>query len=135
VVLRLIDLIVAWVLLGVGGVAGRVAAVRVGVKDDGSLSMLSIASAAVVMLTIAPIVYRWLHLFPLYVPRCPHCGHRPAGYWIRQYPAWPSLRIKCGGCQGETDLLLAKGSFPPDAAEARLVLRWPQFVGIWKRVV
>lgn len=134
--LTLIDLVIAWVLGGGGAVAGQIVARRwLPASSDAVVTFVSASVAVAALFTLAPFVYRYFHLFPLFLPICPHCGTRPTGYWIRASPAWPRFRVKCPACEVETQLLLAPSrTIEGQGGEPLLLLRWPWFLGLWKRI-
>ena len=66
---------------------------------------------------------------------CPACTQRPAGWW-RSDTRVDRWRLVCGACGERLTLWLTS----PRSAEIissdmpTYVLRWPQFLGVWRRV-
>ncbi len=93
-------------------------------------------------------VYWWIFRFfgipPLFIfaPACPHCHKKPGGWWTvdRQMPKkgrMPErITLACGLCHGKVELWLRRrvpaNSVTPAWPSYRL--RWPEFLGIWRRL-
>jgi hypothetical protein len=118
--------------------------VTIGLVFGGMLLSLSLPAAelltAVAMLVLPLLmvlllswpVYRLLHLRPLILPKCPSCGLRH-NYHVPS-EAWPVAVLVCPHC-GEPFRIVLTGR--PDIAVTpdlpTLGLRWPAFLGLWRR--
>ena len=95
---------------------------------------------AFVMIVVVAIlgwpVFRLLSLRPLILPICPHCGMRHGNYHVPR-DAWPDAVIFCDHCSKPLRLLLRTGvrtTTMEPADFATVSLRWPGFLGLWRRV-
>ena len=126
----LTDLLIAMGLMcgGIGGFGIAHAAFGV----EGKLGLLA---GLVAYVAIAPVIYKRFHLRPLLLPRCPHCRKRPDSYTILERQ-WPREVVICGMCQGACELQYVDDSTNSHAHASlpRLILAWPQFIGIWRVV-
>jgi hypothetical protein len=65
---------------------------------------------------------------------CPNCGQRPTAWGVTEQGA-KHIRLVCSNCDQSVELWYSK-SIPdaPSGAIPRYRLRWPKFLGLWKRV-
>jgi hypothetical protein len=78
----------------------------------------------------------------IFAPGCPHCHARPGGWWCveRQMPkkgrSPERVILACGLCEKRVELWLrrrvAAGAITGSRPAYRL--RWPEFLGIWRRL-
>jgi hypothetical protein len=84
--------------------------------------------------TLVPLVYRWLRLPPLFLPKCPHCGKRP-GYYNLIEAEWPQKVVSCGCCGGKSQQWYVHPAYKDLSPEMpAIVLSWPQHIGNWRRI-
>src|SRR5262245_14891284 len=106
---------------------------------------LAVATAVLLPLLVAflSVIAAWpiasaIHLTPLrlWTPRCPQCGSSAREYRVIER-SWPSLRLACPNCSGELVLhLLPARKAPTTSIEVpSYALRWPQFLGLWRRLL
>jgi hypothetical protein len=87
-------------------------------------------------LLITPPIYRWFHLEPLWMPRCPHCRHKDRLYYApKVQPNWPIGEIICANCENTLELWYDEPKpHPPDRGLIRFKLLWPQSFGRWRQL-
>lgn len=120
------------VLLAVPFYAGLLTAVGVLGRRDGS--WVGLLAGLLLVLLVAPRIYRALHFFPLFFPRCPHCRCRPEAYGVVQHE-WPRAVLCCCRCEQFHEIRFVYPERLPVASDFPvLVLRWPWFLGWWRRV-
>ena len=89
-------------------------------------------------------ICRLLGIPPLliFAPACPHCGKQPGGWWcverhMAQKGRTPErVVLACGLCEGRVELWLRRcvASSAVTASLPSYRLRWPEFLGIWRRL-
>jgi hypothetical protein len=132
----LVDLLLVMGSVIAGWLVSQAVLSRLGVPVKGPVA---VALLVVTTLGVAVVVCSWLYRTLKFLPpvpmSCPHCASVPDGYWFQWGVHWPHCRVKCGRCNGETDLLLARERPPCAAGDVpTLLLRWPWCLGIWTRV-
>jgi LSD1 subclass zinc finger protein len=129
----LIDLLIAIACVAAGFLAGSLPAHWAG--HPHLRPLFGIPLGVLAYLTLTPPVYRRFRLRPLLVPRCPHCRTLPERYGVVA-SEWPREVVFCSSCRGLCELQYRPGAarLAPDPAVPRLVLGWPQSVGV-SRVV
>ena len=94
-----------------------------------------VVSGAVVYLVVSSPIYRFFHLLPLLLPRCPACGDRNRHYrsCVR---SWPREDIECANCHAQITLCHEPKKCDHNGPEGpRFDLLWPySFGGRWRRV-
>jgi hypothetical protein len=124
--------VLAMLYLG-GGILALVGSV-LALGRSGELvgSMLTLPAGVVMIAAFAPAIYRWLRLLPLRLPTCPHCSRRPEAYGVLAYE-WPMMQVVCVECNGATELWVIRDvpARPASTDMPRLVVRWPEFWGLW----
>ncbi|HEV8718149.1 MAG TPA: hypothetical protein VGX03_35705 [Candidatus Binatia bacterium] len=104
-----------------------------------SIALFSAVFAGVFVLTlvVAWAIAKRIHLTPLriWTPRCPHCDGKSDDYRFAER-AWPSIRLECPKCNGQFLLLMRRANSPTDGHTPlpTYALRWPEFLGLWRRV-
>ena len=92
---------------------------------------------------LAAIVLAWplarrLGMSPLMVLAgpCPGCKQRPPGWWASRSGETERLQLVCGHCGSDLELWLTRQPPLERVAKDRPAfrLRWPEFLGIWKRI-
>lgn len=98
------------------------------------VSVLFQSGAGVVTYVIgASFIYRRMLFRPLLSPVCPHCGKTPEAIEITG--TWPVFTMSCGSCDGQTELRMYKvDNSDGDGKLPCLQLKWPYFLGWYKRV-
>ena len=98
---------------------------------------LSMGPAILFAFTIGWPIARRLGMSPLmiFAGPCPACQRRPEGWWSSGSNS-ELLQLRCGACGEGVIVWLVP---PSRAALLRsgvqmYVLRWPQFLGVWRRV-
>ena len=70
----------------------------------------------------------------LFFGPCPSCDGRPAGWWF-QWRSHSLLVLGCGDCGQKVELWLSRTRYAePPSALPRYELRWPEFLGRWRRI-
>ena len=99
------------------------------------LSAAGAAAASAAILVAGPVSRR-LRMPPLMVfaGPCPGCGVRPEGWWLTE-KVDERLTLMCVNCEQSVVLWMNRA---PSAAEIvggvpNYVMRWPSFLGIWRR--
>jgi hypothetical protein len=94
----------------------------------------ALLSAPVALVLFGWPIFRLLSLRPLTLPYCPHCGNRHANYHVPP-DAWPYAVIVCIHCGQPLRLILSTSRrvITPSPL-ATVALRWPGFLGLWRRV-
>jgi hypothetical protein len=87
-------------------------------------------------LLITPPIYRYFHLEPLLLPRCPHCRNIDRLYYApKAKPDWPISDIYCAWCGKTLELWYDNPEHePPDRGVVRFKLVWPQSFGRWRQL-
>ena len=86
---------------------------------------------------IAWPIWQRLGFGPLFVRSgpCPYCQERPAK-WLIRAQSKDRAALSCGQCGGQLELWLMRR--PPMEHVSKVVpsfaLRWPQFLGLWRRI-
>jgi hypothetical protein len=93
-----------------------------------------LAGMAVTVFGLGWPLCRFMHLRPMVLPLCPHCGKRHGNYHIPP-EAWPCAVLICVSCGKPTILYLSRKK-PMDVKPdiPGLYLRWPEILGCWRRV-
>jgi hypothetical protein len=91
-----------------------------------------LGGGALAVLVLSWPLYRLLHLRPLGLPYCPHCGNQHGNYHCPA-DAWPSGILVCDICQKPTLYHMSRKR-PPDPRPdmPNLYLYWPEFLGRWR---
>ena len=101
------------------------------------LSGGAVLATGACMLTLIWHACRLFRFPPLFIlaSSCPHCGRRPAVYGLRT-DDWPKTLLACTLCGGIFILWMARRVRPEllDLDVPTYALRWPEFVGRWRRV-
>ncbi len=97
--------------------------------------VLSLISGGAVILFLSALIYQRFHWLPLWVPVCPYCRRRPKEYHIVA-GEWPAFILECGTCELPLKVWMCRASRVSDydGGLPSLCLRWPEFVGLWKRI-
>jgi hypothetical protein len=98
---------------------------------------ISVVPATMAALVVAWPFARLLGMPPLmiFAGPCPACSRRPPGWWcVESNP--DQVQLACGACGARVSLYLrsVKSSDTLSSEMPTFVLRWPQFLGIWRRV-
>src|SRR5436309_4307124 len=123
----LIDLLMAIAFITFGCIAVSLVMPFVGhvPSSSGGIEILGVCLGGLLYIIFTPAIYRRFRLLPLFLPVCPHCKRRPAGYRILE-SVWPRVRVACGRCEQTIELWWR----PPAAADVSktmpsLLLSWP----------
>jgi hypothetical protein len=119
-------------LLFICSMAGATAAEHLRQRNEGLAVLTSVVFILVVPTLLAWPVFRLLSLRPLILPRCPHCGNRHGNYHVPR-EAWPAAVLLCVHCDKPLCLLLSAGARSIHPEVPAVTLRWPGFLGLWKR--
>ena len=125
-------LLVLILLLSGAGIVGVEAAKSVGLDDGISLIVLALSYILVLPL-LGWSVFKLLCLRPLILPMCQSCGRRHGNYHIPR-DAWPAAVVICIHCSKPLRLALTRGARSASSELPTVMLRWPGFLGLWKRV-
>ena len=100
----------------------------------GLLVLYVFSGGALALLGLSWPLYRLMHLRPIGLPFCLHCGGRHGNYHV---PAdvWPCGILICGACGKPTRFYMSRKK-PPGVNDdmPTLYLYWPEFVGFWRTV-
>ena len=122
----LLTLVLVGVLAGAGG--RRVTAGELAVVTVGALGVsLALAWPLCRVCGVPPLM--------MLAGPCPHCHKRPRGWWSRPGPK-PSLDLRCGACGQPVRVWLTRTP-PRGIASTHVptyVLRWPEFLGLWRPI-
>ena len=92
------------------------------------------AAGVLALFSLSWPLYRLMHLRPICLPVCPHCGKRHGNYHVPA-DAWPSGILVCVSCGMSTRYFMSrKKPVKIDPNIPGLYLYWPEFVGLWRRV-
>jgi hypothetical protein len=100
---------------------------------DGGMLVICLLLHVLLLAVLAWPVFRLLSLRPLILPACPSCGKPHADYRIPR-EAWPEPVITCVHCGARLRLVLSAAALRQPSTLPTLALRWPGFLGIWRRV-
>ena len=127
------------ILTAIGGIAA--AAVDFALSQTGGNGQLTRLLLVFPVAIFAAVLLAWpiARLFgigPLMVlsGRCPGCGQRPHAWGVLEKDA-NHLRLACSNCSQLVELWLS--TTPPSVHSETLPryrLRWPKFLGLWKKV-
>jgi len=126
-------LLVVVLLLSGGPILGLAAAKSAG-AGEGAAIAATVASALLVPLVLGWPLFKLLSLRPLILPMCSSCGRRHGNYHLSR-DAWPVAVILCAHCSKPLRLVLNGKAVPLEPPGLPTVtLRWPGFLGLWRRV-
>jgi hypothetical protein len=98
---------------------------------------ISFIPAMLAGIAVAWPVARRLGVPPLMIfsGPCPACGRRPSGWWNLGVET-DQMRLACGECGVQVRLWLTSWRRPNVVSSAMptYALRWPGFLGVWRRV-
>ena len=79
-------------------------------------------------------ICRALHIWPMRwrLPPCPHC-RSPRESYLLEVVDWPRTELSCPQCGGRLELWLQRAAGAAGADLPRFRLRWPEFLGLWRR--
>ena len=119
------------------GILTPITASMLGIDPESRLAQLLIALAeGFAALSLAWPIARLFGMTPMMTLAgpCPNCKTRPSGWWGSK-PESNRLRLICGKCGTDVDLWLRRPtSQPAVAARPTYRLRWPEFLGMWRRI-
>ncbi len=129
--LTLAHLLLTVGLIAIGPCLGALIADSVAIPEPWKTIFVS-GFTLYLLLGLSWPIYRCLHLRPMGLPFCPHCGKRHGNYHIPA-EAWPVAILFCHSCGQPVRLCLMRKP-PADIAKdmPTLYLRWPEFLGIWR---
>jgi hypothetical protein len=130
----LLDLLIAG---GAASLPGAIVGVWLQKSLPGAITFLMAFLVRLVFyFLITPPIYRFFHLEPLLLPRCPHCRNINRFYYAsKAKPDWPIDDIYCAECGKTLELWYADPEHePPDRGVARFKLVWPQSFGRWRQL-
>jgi hypothetical protein len=92
------------------------------------------AGGALALFVLSWPLYRIIHLRPIGLPICPHCGKLHGNYHVPA-DAWPSGILVCVSCRKPTRFCMSRKR-PVDRGDGipGLYLYWPEFLGLWRPV-
>lgn len=97
----------------------------------------ALLSAVLFALAMLWLICRTLRMPPLFLFACPcpHCGRKPGAYALRT-DEWPMTPLACTLCGGALVLWMTRRAAPEHLPLDTPVycLRWPEFVGRWRRI-
>jgi hypothetical protein len=132
----LIDLLIAIGIVALGMTLVMVAGQWMGVgRPWRALELpLGMSLGLLLYLLITPPVYRWLHLYPLLLPVCPHCRRRPGLYrFVERAP--PRFVVACGACEREIEWWLERpANGDVSTTMPSLLWSWPHSIGRWRLI-
>jgi hypothetical protein len=98
--------------------------------------VVALLSGFLSYMAITPPLYRWLHLRPLLLPRCPYCHDKDRFYYRPKIqPDWPIGELICAKCGKMVELWYDDPyPTPPDRGLVRFKLLWPYSFGRWRRM-
>lgn len=130
--LTLIDLLILAGLVLLGSALAPLA-IPPGQLPRYAVLLIQAAAGVVTYVVIASFIYRRMLFWPLLFPVCPHCRKQPRSF--EATGAWPTFTMSCGSCNGQTELRMhAVNDADADHQLPCLQLRWPYFLGWYKRV-
>lgn len=129
---RLIDLVIASILIAMGGAIPNIL-IPLGNKIV-SLSIYIVGGAVCYALISSPL-YRLFRLYPLLLPKCPVCGDQNRHYWS-ELRKWPMETVVCATCQARIELCHDDTKCQwRDTESQKFILLWPfSFGGRWQRM-
>jgi hypothetical protein len=126
----LLDLLILFVSIAIGGIMGHVLApfLPAGLRPVGKVIV-----AILVYLGVVYPVYRGFKLFPMVLPRCPCCNQFQKGFHFIH--AWPRVTYRCPTCNGEF-VIWHNGKIMSEETWDKpvLALKWPYAFGRYKRM-
>src|SRR5262245_5674126 len=136
--MKLSHLLVMTITTGVCSVLLTESLLYAGVRASArELELLTMPAALLLALVVAWPISRLFHISPLMIfsGPCPGCRTRPPGWW-RVESHGKRLTIACATCGQRVDLWLTRKPETGAASGTSCVftLRWPEFLGIWRRV-
>ena len=121
------------IVLYTGGslVGGTVASFILGYPS----ATLSLLGGAVAVLGLSWPIYKHFRFRPLCLPRCHHCHRMPETYGVA-YAEWPLVVVICTACNAPTELWMTRtvNINAVSTETPSFYLRWPEFIGLWRRV-
>lgn len=99
-------------------------------------SVIPWLTGLVTYLVITSPLYRWFHVRPMLMPRCPHCRHKDRFYYApRVQPNWPVGELICAKCENRLELWYEEPHpTPPNRGLVRFKLLWPYSFGRWRQL-
>jgi hypothetical protein len=105
----------------------------IGVPSN-ALSVLGVFGGGVLTLVfLSWPIYQILHLRPIGLPPCLHCGKSHGNYHVPA-DSWPCGVLICSSCGKPTRFYMShKRPFDERDNMPILYLHWPEFLGIWRQ--
>jgi hypothetical protein len=101
---------------------------------DGITGLCMFGGGAFTLFALGWPLYRLMHLRPIGLPPCLHCGKRHGNYHVPA-EAWPCGILVCVSCGMPTRLYMSRKKPLDNKSDVPgLYLYWPEFVGIWRQV-
>ncbi len=96
---------------------------------------LSLLGGIVAVLGLTWPIYKRFHFRPLCFPVCPNCRRMPDAYGLA-YARWPRAVIVCTICEAPLEVWMTRILDVENASTEMpsFSLRWPEFIGIWRRI-
>ncbi len=97
--------------------------------------LLSLVGGTVTVLGLAWPIYRHFHFRPLCFPVCPSCRRMPDAYGLAD-ARWPRAVLICSNCEVPLEIWMTRTLHTRDVSlnMPTFCLRWPEFIGLWRRV-
>ena len=116
--------------LGVGGFLPLVGMAHL----PQGISWICGLGVALPLLGLSWPLYRLMHLRPIGLPPCLHCGKLHGNYHVPA-DAWPCGVLICVWCGKPTRFhMTRKEPLDTKADMPNLYLHWPEFVGLWRAI-
>ena len=106
--------------------------VKIAGMPEGLWVLFAFGGGALALFGLSWPLYRLMHLRPIGLPPCLHCGKLHGNYHVPA-DAWPCGILICAACGKPTRFYMSRKK-PLDASAdmPNLYLYWPQFVGLWR---
>lgn len=123
------------VVIAIGTISAALSHSVLPVADPYGRLLVAITSGFVAYVVVSSPLYRWLHLYPLLLPKCPICRDRNRHYWSVQRD-WPREVIECAICHSRIGLCLDQSKCGAcRSQEIHFCLKWPYSTGgRWRRI-
>src|ERR1700722_1231759 len=96
--------------------------------------VFAILVSTLIYCVITPPIYRQFRLWPLFLPKCPHCRAPERCYRITE-SHWPCFIVVCTHCQKSSEQWWRRPSMADVSKTVpSLLLSWPESIGRWRLI-
>lgn len=130
--LSLINLVILIGLFAGGYVVGALLSIYV-VSIDGIF--LSVGTGIIAVLFLTWPIHKKFHFRPFCFPKCDKCKKIPKGYYFGE-AHWPKVVLECIECKQRIEIWMMRKIQKEEISKdlSVYVLKWPEFIGRWKRI-